>query len=128
MIHIEGNWYISVNGYKDYTLGTYRKKKIIDREAEYLENATYHSSLENALQAYVEVAVSNLLKGENIELVDALNLMHQEYKRLADLFQKVFSEPQVVYIAIPQGQKPKKAEETHSPNRPNNLPSEQETL
>lgn len=107
MIHIEGNWYISVGGYKNYTLGTYKKTTIVDREVELLENATYHSSLEKALQAYVEMSVSNLLKSHDLELMDALAVMRNEYARLTNVFQKVFAEPQIVYISLPQGTMPK---------------------
>lgn len=100
MIHIEDNWYIKVGGYKDYTLGTYKKAKIIDKEVEVLENATYYNSFERALSGYVEIRISNLLKKQDLEVVDALNMVQAEYKRLAELFRQIFSEPQIVRIVL----------------------------
>ncbi len=93
MIHIEGDWYIKPEGYKNYVLGVkyeYTLKNGIKKVQ--LAEATYHSDLSQAVTTYIEKKVSNLLKGEEIELVDALETARNEYMRYAELFKRVTSD------------------------------------
>lgn len=94
MIHIEDNWYIRVDGYKCYVLGMkteYTLKNGIKKVQ--LEDPTYHSDLAQAVTAYIEKKISNVLEDEEIELVDALETARREYMRYAELFKHVTSDP-----------------------------------
>lgn len=93
MIHIEGDWYIRQDGYKNYALGRTYSYKSKGEDIEVLTDCTYHSSLIEALRAYTEISVSNLLKDKELELLDALRMVTDEYKRLSALYEKVLSAP-----------------------------------
>lgn len=93
MIHIEKDWYIRQDGYKNYTLGRTYSYKSQGKDVEMLTDCTYHSSLTEALRAYTEVSVSNLLKDKDCELIDALRTVYDEYKRLSEWYGKILSAP-----------------------------------
>lgn len=89
MIHIEGDWYIRQDGYKNYTLGRTYSYKSQGKDVEMLTDCTYYSSLIEAVRAYTEISVGNLLKDKEFEFLDALMAVREEYKRLSALIDKV---------------------------------------
>lgn len=93
MIHIEGDWYIRQDGYKNYTLGRTYTYKTKGKDVEMLTDCTYYSSLIEALRAYTEISVGNLLKDKDYELLDALRTVTDEYKRLSKLYGEILSAP-----------------------------------
>ena len=94
MIHIEGDWYIRVDGYKCYVLG--RKSQYTlksGKKEEKLTDCLYFPDLAEAVKAYTEVAVANSLKDEEIELVDALRKATEEYDRHIERVKRAMSAP-----------------------------------
>lgn len=93
MIHIEKDWYIRQDGYKNYVLGRTYSYKSKGEDVEMLTDCTFHSSLKEALRAYTEISLSNLLKDKDCELIDALRMVSDEYKRLSELYGEILSAP-----------------------------------
>ena len=91
MIHIEGEGYIKQDGYKNYTLGRMYSYKSKGKDVEMLTDCTYYSNLIEAVRAYTEISVGNLLKDKESELLEALMAVKEEYKRLSALIDKVLS-------------------------------------
>lgn len=83
MIHIEGDWYIRVNGYKDYTMGRLATKKKTGKKE--LTDCTYYCDLRKAVESYIEISSENVLENKNIELIDAFSALRQDYNRLIQL-------------------------------------------
>ena len=85
MIHIEGDWYIRQDGYKNYTLGRLRKRAEKGKQREILIDCTYHASLCKAVITYIEISSENVLENKNIELLDAFADLREDYNRLIQL-------------------------------------------
>ncbi|MBR3360677.1 MAG: hypothetical protein IKG39_05035 [Lachnospiraceae bacterium] len=85
MIHIEKDWYIRQDGYKNYTLGRLRKRTEKGKQREILIDCTYHASLCNAVITYIEISSENVLENKNIELLDAFAALRKDYDRLIQL-------------------------------------------
>ena len=83
MIHIEDNWYIRVNGYKDYTMGRLVTEKKTGKKI--LKDCTYYCDLRKAVESYIEISSENVLENKNIELLDAFTALRQDYNRLIQL-------------------------------------------
>jgi len=82
MIHVEGDWYISVDQYS-YTLmkrtGTNKKG-----EPTY-DNLRYFRSLREAVLGYVRISASDLLSRDEMALSEALRRLQAHFSRIDEL-------------------------------------------
>ena len=93
MIHIIDDWYMIADRYC-YTVGrlrtTNRKKKDgTTTEEEYLDNATYHSTVGHALRSILQEAVQDkVAKNKITDLATLLETMEQYNLKLIKEFDK----------------------------------------
>ncbi len=91
MIHIEGDWYIDVDS-TCYTLG--KRTESVDKKGNkvyVLNKCTYHRDLKQAVYAYFDVKEKEVLKGKDLEIVDALKIVADTYSKLSEMLEQVFS-------------------------------------
>lgn len=83
MIHVKGDWYIEIDE-RTYNLmqfsGTYVDKD--GRVCSSYKNTTYHATLEQALNQYIRYAVRDALSQEDLEIKDAIRVLHDEVEKI----------------------------------------------
>lgn len=91
MIHVEGDWYIDVDN-NCFTLGKrYESTDKKGNKVYVLSKCTYHRDLKQAVYAYFDVKEKEVLKGKDLEIVDALKIVADTYLKLSEMLEQVFS-------------------------------------